>query len=598
MQAIVLAAGRARRMQPISDQVHKALLPVGGSTILGRIVDNLKTLGVRRLTVVTGYRAQDVRGFLDEHYGDLDVRYVYNSLFDRTNNIVSLAMAFDSITFDEDVILCECDLLLDEAVLSGLERNEEPNIALVDRWRPGMDGTVVTVRDGFVDAVYPPERQGPDFSYSDTFKTLNVYRFSASFIRSTLHPLLSAYASSVDDNCYYEVVLAMLASLPRHRIAAHVIGSGSWIEVDDPNDLENARFHFEPQSRARILDGCFGGHWNFDLLDYSFIANAYFPPPALIAMMRQALPELLANYGSAQAVLNRKMALFVQCDPKHLQVLNGASQAFPILHRLWTGAKVAIPRPTFGEYPRHFPDATGYADRPGTDMAELDRLATSSDHLIVVNPNNPTGTVLATGDLYSLASSHPHTTLLVDESFIAVSDQPSIIPMLEHEPLPNVAVLTSLSKVLGVPGLRLGFLYSHDQTLLHQLGEMIPVWNSSSLAEFFIEMLIKFRSDLEGSIERTRRDRDELAATLGGIDSIEEVRTGGGDFVLVTFSDQLELDGPAIRRELLEHHRIEVKDVSARFTDRRVRLRLAVRSSQENGRLVDALVDVIGEKSR
>jgi len=593
VQAIVLAAGRARRMEPISHHVHKALLPIGGSTILGRIVTNLEAIGVRRLTVVTGYRAQDVHDFLDQSHPELDVRYVHNSRFDHTNNIVSLAMAFDSISYDEDVILCECDLLLDENVMKRFEECPEPNVALVDRWRPGMDGTVITVREGLVDAVYPPERQGEDFSYADTYKTLNVYRFSASFVRSTLHPLLSAYADTIDDNCYYEVVLAMLASLPKYRIAAQMIGSGSWIEVDDPNDLANARFQFEPESRVAILDETFGGHWNFDLLDFSFMANSYFPPPSMLAMMRQALPKLIASYGSAQAVLNHKMALFVRCDPANIQVLNGAAQAFPIMSRLWRDSTVAIPAPTFGEYHRHFPGALAYPDCPGIDMEELNRIAGVVDRLVVVNPNNPTGTLIATEDIYRLAHEHSNTTILVDESFIAVSDQPSIIPMLEQEPLENVAVLTSLSKVLGVPGLRLGFLYSHEESFLSGVGGTLPVWNSSSLAEFFVEMLIKFRSNLDQAIEYTRQDLLSFASSLSELTGVEDVRTGGGDFILVTFSDDIALDAADLRRQLLERYLIEVKDVSKRFDDGRLRLRLAVRVPSDNRRLIDALAELI-----
>lgn len=593
MQGVILAAGRARRMQPISDHVHKALLPIGDSTILGRIVTSLVSLGVQRLTIVTGYRAQDIRDFMEQHHPELDTRYVHNSRFDRTNNIVSLAMAFDSMAMDDDIILSECDLLLDPAVLKGLDDPTEPNVAVVDRWRPGMDGTVVTIRDGFVDAVYPPERQGSDFSYKDTFKTLNIYRFSSAFVRSTLQPMLSAYANSVDDNCYYEVVLGMLVGVPRHRIAAHVIGATSWIEVDDPNDLETARFHFEPSTRSDILDKSFGGHWNFDILDYSFISNPHFPPPALIAMLRHALPELLPSYGSTQAVLNKKMALYLQCDPESVQVLNGASQVFPILRRLWDGQDVAIPRPTFGEYPRIWPSAAHYEDRLSVSVPELAELARRVPRLVVVNPNNPTGTLLETASLYGVAKDHPETTFLVDESFIGTSAEPSLVSMLDAKPLRNVAVLVSLSKVLGIPGLRLGYLYSRDHTLLAAVGAELPVWNNSSLAEFFLEMLLKFRSALDRSIELTRADMAKFVTELASLPHVDDIRSGAGGFVLVTFARDIPVDGPTLRHQLLEMHRIEIKDVSGRFTDGAVRVRLGVRNANDNQRFVVALEQVL-----
>ena len=595
MQAVILAAGRARRMQPLSDHVHKALLPIGQTTILGRLVDNLHSIGVRHLTVVTGYRAQDVRDYLASHYPDIEIRYVHNSRFETTNNIVSLAMALDSMNLDEDIVLCECDLLIEPEVLTGLAQSGEPNVAVVDRWHTGMDGTVVTVKDGFISGVFTPDSQGADFVYDGTYKTLNIYRFSKEFVSSTLHPILSAYATSVDDNCYYEVVLAMLAGIPKWRIAAHVVASSTWIEVDDPNDLEIARFHFEPDSRCKILDGSFGGHWNFRLLDFSFIANPFFPTPAFIAMMRHALPELIASYGSAQHVLNRKMALYVQCDSAHLQVLNGASQLFPILRHRWSQDTVAVPTPTFGEYARCFPAAIRYADRPGVDIEELDDLADRARRIVIVNPNNPSGTVISTVDIFKLAEDHPGTTFLVDESFIATSLQSSIVSILEAEPLSNVAVLTSLSKVLGIPGLRLGYLYSRDTELVEAVGADLPVWNNSSIAEFLTEMLIKYRPAIEQSIAKTREAMSAFATGLMALPTVSNVSTGAGGFVVATFARDSPAVGAELRRRLLEGYGIEVKDVSGRFADGRTRLRLGVRRAKENQRLLSALERVLGE---
>ena len=59
--------------------------------------------------------------------------------------------------------------------------------------------------------------------------------------------MLSAYANNVDSNCYYEIVLGMLANVPAHRISALVVRDSDWAEVDDPNDLNVARFAFEPK---------------------------------------------------------------------------------------------------------------------------------------------------------------------------------------------------------------------------------------------------------------------------------------------------------------------------------------------------------------
>ncbi|MGH9918936.1 MAG: aminotransferase class I/II-fold pyridoxal phosphate-dependent enzyme, partial [Nitrososphaerales archaeon] len=474
--------------------------------------------------------------------------------------------------------------------MESLVANPESNVALLDRYRSGMDGTVVSVEDGFVSQVFPPRLQGSDFSFRDKYKTLNVYKFDRTFCDSTLRPFLNVYANSVDDNCYYEVVLGMLSSAPRHRIAGQVVAGSSWVEVDDPNDLATARFQFEPDERAAVLDRARGGHWNFDLLDFSFMRNAHFPTAGILSALRHALPELVQDYGSSQQVLNEKMSYFLRCRPDRLQVVHGASQLYPILGQLWAGCSTAIPRPTFGEYEKTFAISRVYRDAPGVGVEpdELQAAAEAADILVVVNPNNPTGTTMSTADLYDLARRRSGTTLLVDESFLLFSGQPSIVDLLERQPLDNVVVLTSLSKALGVPGLRLGFLYSANSNLVQDVGRALPIWNLSSPAECLLELLLKFRPDLERSIALTIEDRQRFRQRLMDSPIVDHVNGSGGTFLLVTLASADGRVAAEVRRELLARDSIEVKDVTGRFEDRRPRLRLGVRTASENDRLITA----------
>jgi histidinol-phosphate/aromatic aminotransferase/cobyric acid decarboxylase-like protein/choline kinase len=588
MQAIILAAGYGRRMQPLSNDCHNALLPVGGTTILGRIIDGLSEVDVSDIMVVTGYRADDVETFLLQAYPQTKFRFVRNDHFAETNNVVSLSLALEQLSFDEDVILVECDLLFDPSILERLIEHPSRNVALVDRYHTGMDGTVVTVANGIVTQVFPPHLQGKAFSYEDKFKTLNIYRFDRDFCRSTLRPLVDWYANQIDPNSYYELVLGMLTNIPAHEIAAEVVDGDRWVEVDDPNDLVIARFQFEPDRRSDVLDRNLGGHWNFELLDFAFMRNAYFPTDAMIAALRHALPALIASYGSSQDVLNEKLGYFLQCQPSRLQALNGASQAFPILQQMFRSEETAVPAPTFGEYARVFPTAVRYSDRPGIDWDEFNRLVNQVSALVVVNPNTPTGTILATGELYTLAKQHPQTNVIIDESFLPFSNQPSIVTLLEHEPLENVIVLASLSKALGAPGLRLGYVYSCNPRLLAAVGANLPIWNLSSPGEYLLELLIKFRHELNQTLKQTAVDRAALRRDLGRLPVVERVYPSGGNFLLVDLRGASGAAG-AIRHELLAEHRIDVKDVTERFPNRAPRLRIAVRRPDENEQLIKAL---------
>jgi histidinol-phosphate/aromatic aminotransferase/cobyric acid decarboxylase-like protein/choline kinase len=585
MQAIILAAGYGRRMRPLSDSCHKALLPIGSTTILARIVEGLREIDIDDITVVTGYRAEDIEAYLREHYPKTHLQFVHNPRYEETNNIVSLSMGLEQMRLEDDLVLVECDLLFERRLLGRLRR--DANIALVDRYRTGMDGTVVSVSGGLVRQVFPPHVQGPDFQYADKYKTLNIYRFKRDFCMNTLAPLVKVYADQVDANSYYELVLGMLANVPEQHIVAEIVDGEQWAEVDDPNDLAVARFQFEPDQRAEVLDRTLGGQWSFDVLDFSFMRNSYFPTEGMLAALRHALPSLISRYGSTQEVLNEKLGWFLGRDPGRLQTLHGGTQAFPLLRDLFKGQPVCVPTPTFGEYDR-FDRSLPYEDAPGVELSDVERVAEGADVVVIVSPNNPTGTTLPTREIYSLAERHPKKTFLVDESFNAFSDEPSIEFMLEREPLENVHVLVSLSKVLGVPGLRIGYLYSHDAVFIEEIGRRLPVWNMNAVAEYFLELTLKFRPELAASCEQTVQDREELADTLRCLPGVATVYSSGGDFLLVRL-DAPAAAGPALRRVLLSDAAIEVKDVSHRFRGDRAHLRIAVRMPHENQRLIDAL---------
>lgn len=164
MKAIILTAGYGRRMRPLSKDTHKTLLPIGDRLVIDWILDALLANGIRDLTVVTGYRADDIRAHLEQAYPTLDIGFVHNARYAQTNNIYSLALAFEQIPLDDDLLLVEGDLIFGPEVISRLLSSSHGNVALVDRYRSGMDGTVVSVADELVTDVIPPTDRGPIFT--------------------------------------------------------------------------------------------------------------------------------------------------------------------------------------------------------------------------------------------------------------------------------------------------------------------------------------------------------------------------------------------------------------------------------------------------
>jgi histidinol-phosphate/aromatic aminotransferase/cobyric acid decarboxylase-like protein/choline kinase len=589
MKAIILTAGFGNRMRPLTFEKHKTLLPVLEHTILGRIIDGLLYNHVRDIVLVTGYRADDIHAYMDDNYGDLDVEYVHNERYAETNNIYSLALAFDNVEIDTDLLIIESDLIYHPSVIDQIIKSPRPNVALVDHFRFGMDGTAVAVKHGVITQVIPPHVQDEHFDHSDKFKTLNIYKFDKDFCNNTFKKLLTYYANAIDDNCYYELILGILIYMQREEVYAEVVGTQEWAEVDDPNDLRVAQFVFDKPGRKDLLDASQGGYWNYPVLDFCFIRNMYFPTGAMFSKLRQNLTALLQNYGSKQSVLNEKLSYALLCNKDNIHVLNGASQVYPVLRRKFADKRVLTPSPTFGEYKRNFPQRQTYRDEIGVDLDEIQRRIEETDVVVFVNPNNPSGFTLPTQALYDFAARNPNKQIIIDESFIEFSDHPSMIGLLEAQALDNVLIIKSLSKSLGVPGLRLGYAYSTNPEMMAEIGAEVPIWNLNSMAEFFLEILLKEKNELRRSYERTKRDRAQFVDLLRQTDFVDTVYPSGGNFLLVKLKQGDSAFGAKVVRALLTRHEIYIKDVSPRFNDGGVFLRFAVRVPREHELLVDKL---------
>ena len=199
------------------------MLKVAGKTIICRIIDGLIENGIEDIVVVTGYRANELTNHLHECYPQLSFQFIHNSKYRETNNIYSMALAFEHISIDSDIILIESDLLYHPEVIRRLINSPYKNAALVDKYKIGMDGTVVTVENSVITNVIPPHLQSESFDFSDKYKTLNIYKFSREFCDTSFKKLLNYYANVIDRNCYYELILGILIYMQKETIHAEIV---------------------------------------------------------------------------------------------------------------------------------------------------------------------------------------------------------------------------------------------------------------------------------------------------------------------------------------------------------------------------------------
>lgn len=251
MRAIILVAGTGTRMGALTERQHKSLLEVDGRPLLVRLVDDLTAVGVTEVVLATGHRADEVVRCVRQAFPTLVVHEAHNPRYATTNNIVSLQLALEQAEraedvdgSDDDLLLVEGDLVLDRTILTRVAGCDASDVAVVDRFGPDMDGTVVRLDGDRISDIIPPHLQDPGDDLRWAYKTVNVYRLSAASWRDRLTPLLRAYAEHVDERCYYELILGMLIYGGQLELTALDVEGASWAELDTPDDLAAARRRF------------------------------------------------------------------------------------------------------------------------------------------------------------------------------------------------------------------------------------------------------------------------------------------------------------------------------------------------------------------
>ncbi|PIQ11513.1 MAG: nucleotidyl transferase [Ignavibacteriales bacterium CG18_big_fil_WC_8_21_14_2_50_31_20] len=130
MKAVILAAGVASRLRPLTNNIPKCLLKVGDKSILERTIDNLVKNKISEIIVVTGFLREMIVDFLTQKYPKLKFTFIFNEKYDSTNNIYSLWLA-KSEMLGYEMLLMDSDIIFDSRIIGQLISSEyENNLAL------------------------------------------------------------------------------------------------------------------------------------------------------------------------------------------------------------------------------------------------------------------------------------------------------------------------------------------------------------------------------------------------------------------------------------------------------------------------------------
>lgn len=593
-----------RRLGDLTKDNTKCMVKVNGVALIDRLLGQLSALELNRVVIVVGYEGDKLIAHIGDRYaGRLNIEYIVNPIYDRTNNIYSLALTKDKLQ-EDDTLLIESDLIFDDKMFSLILGNPYPNLALVAKYQTWMDGTMVRIDEDNNVVNFITKSA---FKYSDVdyyYKTVNIYKFSREFLVQKYIPFLDAYCAALGNNEYYEQVLRVICMLDNSELKALPISGEKWYEIDDVQDLDIAEALFaSDEEHQKLYMKRFGGYWRFPgMLDYCYLVNPYFPSPRLKDELRANFDTLLTEYPSGMYVNSLLAGKCFGVRQDYVVPGNGAAELIKSLMGRLEG-KLGVIYPTFEEYPNRRVKDTLEIFVPQTEDFHYtadDVIGYFSEHrpdsLLLINPDNPSGNYIPYKDVLRLAEwcKNEGVRLVVDESFVDFSSEFPHNSLLRNDLLerfPDMIVVKSISKSFGVPGLRLGIMASADTELIAFVKKDVSIWNLNSFAEFFMQIYTKHEGDYRKAAEKFGNERVRFYEDLRSIPYLK-VYPSEANYFLCEVMPPYNSHNLAVT--LLKNHNILIKDCSGKkaFAGRNC-IRLAVRNRQDNERLVSALKQVL-----
>ena len=234
MKALILAAGLGTRLAPITDDYPKCMTVVAeGKSIIEKQIDNLHSVGIDDITVITGYKADLLKNFLESKYKDLNIVESVN--YRTTNNMFSAFLGEPYVSGNE-FLMMNADVFYDASVLKDLIACEAVDAIVTDIGRYIEESMKVVEKDGKLikisKSIKPEEALG---------SSIDVYKFSINGGKKFFAKCREYINDKKEVKLWSEVALNDI--LPESNFKACPL-NGRWFEIDNHEDLKAARILF------------------------------------------------------------------------------------------------------------------------------------------------------------------------------------------------------------------------------------------------------------------------------------------------------------------------------------------------------------------
>ncbi|HEU4686541.1 MAG TPA: threonine-phosphate decarboxylase CobD [Nitrospira sp.] len=339
------------------------------------------------------------------------------------------------------------------------------------------------------------------------------------------------------------------------------------------------------------------------ILDFSASINPLGPSPKVKGTLAEGI-RLIRHYPdpdcqSLQSLLSSQWKL----SPDHFVIGNGSTELIHLLPRALALRSALIVGPTFSEYAEALTRAgtrtqtvsalrsEGYRPplRKARNLLRSRRAAFPFDAVVLCNPNSPTGQICDRAELLALIGSAERSKIwvILDETFVEYCRRQSMKPGLRR--YRNLILVRSFTKFYALPGLRVGYTVSSPRVAA-SLRRYQPPWSVNILAQIAAEAALQDRHHATLSAAYVQRERRRLTNLLRSLPGLT-VFPSQANFLLLELPDSPR---GCIAPQALYQQGLLVRDCASLPGLNARTIRLAVRTENENNRLVAALKKILG----
>lgn len=602
MQSIILAAGLGSRLGELTKECTKCMVKINGITLIERMLRQLDRYGMDRIIIVTGYKGDILKDYVQNLGINTPVVFVDNSDYRHTNNIYSLWLTRESLE-EMDSLVLESDMIFEDRVIEKMLAVDNGCGTFVARPRPWMDGSIVKLDKDNNIVYFVDEEEVKRIDPSYYHKIVSIYKFKKRYVSEKYMTYLNEYVKKNKDNNLYESLLKVIDLDVEKKIPAEILDEEQWYEINDIQDMDIAESMFaDGNEKVRKYLQRYGGYWRYPAMrDFCYLVNPYFPNERFMNEMKSNFDVLVREYPSGMAVNSLLAGHFFGVRTENICVGNGTAELIKSLMENISG-NIGMVYPTFEEYPHRKKDVEVipyYVVDKDFDYSVDDIMSyyegKDISAIVLVNPDNPSGHFISKKDILRLEDwcRSKGRKLIVDESFIDFVEDDEWHTLLDMEVLlnhPSLIVLKSISKSFGVAGLRLGVIATADTDLIAFMKKDVAIWNINSFAEYYLQIIEKYRDDYYEAMEKFKEVRRRYLDKLSKIKGFK-VYPSQANYVMCHIENSVT--STELADILLNRYNVLIKNLASKEgLNKGNYVRLSVKSDEENDYIVNALMEI------